>query len=117
MLSERLHIPWKTFIVTNEMLDSGAVHIWFASPEPCYTENDCVIYEQHRITSLNTPLAGWRSFRLDDLTFEQLQRTFVQVGGVALAPAAERLPQGFVGWIDPVRIGSVTISRNRSPFY
>lgn len=117
MLSEQLRIPWRTFILTREMLQSGRVYIWFASPEPCYVNEDCIYYEQHQLTAIDNPVAGWRSFNIDALSYEQLQRTFIQIGDAGIAPAAECLPQGFVGWLNPARNGMVTCSRNRSPFY
>lgn len=117
MLSEQLRVPWRTFVVTNEMLQSGKVYLWFASPEPCYVNEDCIYYEQHQLLSITTPMPGFRSFNVDALTFDQLQRTFIQVGEYGLAPAAECLQQGFVGWLNPARNGIVSCSRNRSPFY
>ena len=117
MLSEHLEVPWRTFILTEDMLKTGQVYIWFASGEPCYVNSDCIYYEQHRLASIHQPMPGWRSFTTLGIQEMDLRKMYIQVGQIGMAPAAECLPSGFTAWLDPVRVGKVTLSRNRSQFY
>lgn len=114
MLSEYLNTPWRTFVLAEAMLQSGTVCIWFASNEPCYVNNDCIYYEQHRLASINQSETGWHVMTDAELRNLDLHRVFIQYGNIALAPAAECLPMGFKALIDPIRLGKITLSRNRS---